>query len=350
MDRFASLQVALCLSFCAALTNCRSPIRTAAPAIQFTRIPPAGDGTPYVMNEISGRVAGARPGDRIVVYALSGVWWVQPMAQKPFATIALDSTWTCSTHPGAEYAALLVGPAYNPPLTVNTLPKTNDLVRALAVVKGTEATVLRPTLEFSGFQWEIRPSALGQTTPASLPARPNAWTDQKGWLHLRVSKQGNNWAGAEVKLLRSLGFGSYRFVVEDVSRLDPASIFSMFTWDELGPPREMDIEISRWGEPQDKNAQFIVQPYVVPANTVRFEAPGGSLTYWIDWEAGRASFKAFRGSNPSHAQIIAEHTFTSGVPSAGTEQVHMSVSAFANRRNPLSNEFEVVVERFEFLP
>jgi hypothetical protein len=29
----------------------------------------------------------------------------------------------------------------------------------------------------------------------------------------------------------------------------------MFTWDDVGPQREVDIEISRWGEAADQNAQ-----------------------------------------------------------------------------------------------
>ena len=73
----------------------------------------------------------------------------------------------------------------------------------------------------------------------------------------------------------------------DVSRLEPAAVFALFTWDEDGPTREMDIEISRWGEPADKNAQYVIQPYVVPANTVRFTAPEGTLTYRIDWQPGK---------------------------------------------------------------
>ena len=59
----------------------------------------------------------------------------------------------------------------------------------------------------------------------------------------------------------------------------------------------MDIEISRWGEPADKNAQYVIQPYVVPANTVRFTAPEGTLTYWMDWQAGPGSFKTIRGAS-----------------------------------------------------
>ena len=113
----------------------------------------------------------------------------------------------------------------------------------------------------------------------------------------------------------------------------------------------MDIEISRWGEPEDKNAQYIIQPYVVPANTVRFVTPSGPLTYRMNWQPGRASFKTIRGSQSANSSdVVASHVFTSGVPTAGSERIHMNLYTYGNQRHPLQNEFEVVVEKFEFLP
>jgi len=333
------------------LTSCRSVQAGGAPSIEFTRVPPAGDGTTEKLEDIAGRVQGALPGERVVVFALSGVWWVQPLQDRPFTAIQPDSTWKSSTHPGAAYAALLVDSRYRPPLTVTALPERGGPVLAVARVEGTPSVSPPKTLQFSGYQWEVRQTARDQDGSRNFPAPANAWTDGNGFLHLRVSKQGDHWSTAEIKLSRSLGFGTYRFVVQDVAHLEPAAIFALFTWDELGPPREMDIEISRWGEPQDKNAQYVVQPYVVPANTVRFDAPAGVLTYWMDWEPGRVSFKTLRGSaSNSRSAVVAEHVFTSGVPSAGSERIHMNLYQYGNKRHPLQHEFEVVVEKFEFLP
>src|SRR2546429_9923114 len=60
------------------------------------------------------------------------------------------------------------------------------------------------------------------------------------------------------------------------------------SWDDSGPYREMDIETSRWGEPTGKNAQYVVQPYYIPANIVRFTAPKGALVYSFVWGPGRS--------------------------------------------------------------
>ncbi len=95
--------------------------------------PPAGEGSQEQLEPIEGRVTGARPGERIVLFARSGKWWVQPFADRPFTTIQPDSTWKTSTHPGSAYAALLVDSRYRPPPTVNDLAGKGGPVLAVAL-------------------------------------------------------------------------------------------------------------------------------------------------------------------------------------------------------------------------
>jgi hypothetical protein len=336
----SAVGAALCLS----VSNCGSYQAGAAPAIEFTRIPPAEDGSPQLLETIEGRVRGARPGERIVLYALSGAWWVQPVTEQPFTAIEKDSNWRNRTHPGVRYAALLVDGQYRPPLKVNSLPDTGGHVLAVASVPGA-APVPAKTIQFSGYRWEVRQVANDPGGSLNFYDPANAWIDNSGFLHLRTTKRNGQWVSAEVKLIRSLGYGSYRIVVRDVAHLEPATVFALFTWDELGPSRELDVEFSRWGEPQDKNAQYVIQPYVVPANTVRFMAPPGRLTVSARWEAGRATFQTTQGST-----VVAEHTFTSGIPSAGNETIRMNLYVYDDKRHPPQHDSEVVIEKFEFLP
>jgi hypothetical protein len=336
------------------LSNCQTAREQNKPSIEFSRVPPAGEGSPEKLQVIEGHVTGARPGQRIVLFSRSGRWWVQPFANQPFTTIQPNSTWRSSTHPGSAYAALLVDSRYRPPPTVNTLPVMGGPVLAAATVVGGPPGPFK-TLQFSGYQWESREAVSDPGGSNNFYDPANAWTDQSGCLHLRIVKQADRWTSSEIRLSRSLGYGLYRFVVRDVSRLQPAAVFALFTWDDIGPPREMDIEISRWGEPSDKNAQYVVQPYVVPANTVRFMAPSGTLTYWMDWQPGRVEFKTVRGSTSGSSSklgsdVVAEHLFTSGVPSPGNERIHMNLYVYKNLNNPLRNGTEVIIEKFEFLP
>jgi hypothetical protein len=343
---------------CVLLSNCRTAQQDNKPSIEFSRVPQAGEGSQEKLEAIEGHVTGARPGQRIVLFSRSGKWWVQPFASQPFTAIQPDSKWKSSTHPGSAYAALLVDSRYRPPPTVNALPDTGGPVLAAATVEGRTPGPFK-TLQFSGYQWESREAASDPGGSDNFYDPANAWTDQSGCLHLRIVKQADRWISSEIRLSRSLGYGRYRFVVRDVAHLEPAAVFAIFTWDDTGPPREMDIEISRWGEPADQNAQYVVQPYVVPANTVRFTAPQGTLTYWIDWQPGRVEFKTVRGSTPHStpgfsskpgSDVVAKHIFTSGVPSPGNERIHMNLYVYNNQSNPLRHGSEVIVDKFEFLP
>jgi hypothetical protein len=287
-----------------------------------------------------------------VLFARSGVWWVQPLAEQPFTTIQKDSTWKNSTHPGSAYAALLVNADYKPPLTVNVLPQRGGPVQAVATAEGPMlAQAPLKKLGFSGYEWLVRQSPGNPAGTRNVYDAANAWVDTRGFLHLRIAENSAGWTSAELGLSRSLGYGSYRFVVSDISHLEAPVVLTISTWDGSGPYREMDIEISRWGELAGKNAQYVVQPYYVPANVVRFLSPAGRLTYSFDWEPGRVSFRTVRGSaSGGKPDVVAAHVFTSGVPSPGSETVHMNLFVFDNRRVRLQHGVEVIIEKFEYLP
>lgn len=72
------LQRSLLLVFCIALNSCQLHEANSAPSIEFTQISPAAQGGRERVDSISGRVRNARPSQKIVVYAHSGPWWVQP--------------------------------------------------------------------------------------------------------------------------------------------------------------------------------------------------------------------------------------------------------------------------------
>ena len=127
------------VAFCVLLCACHPRQWKAGPFIEITKIPPASVGNPYTNLTIEGRVVGARPAQQIVLYARSGAWWVQPLANQPYTKIQPDSTWKNSTHPGTEYAALLVDPGYNPPGVTIVLPSAGGAVAAVAVVEGEPA-------------------------------------------------------------------------------------------------------------------------------------------------------------------------------------------------------------------
>ncbi len=348
-----NLKGVLVFVICILLSGCRSPVTNAGQSIEFTRVPEASEGGSDKLETIEGRALGARAGQKIVLFARSGVWWVQPFADQPFTTIQPDSTWKSPTHLGTEYAALLVESGYQPQPTMDSLPTEGGSVVAVAVAKGEDPPPSK-TLHFSGYEWRVRSTASERGGKLNTYDPANAWIDANGFLHLRVTQRSGQWTCAEVQLTRSLGYGTYLFKVRDTSHLEPAAVLGLFTWDGSVADqnhREIDIEITRWGDPASKNAQYVIQPYYVPANVDRFMIPAGTFTHSFHWEPGRVAFKTVpANSDDAGSRPISRHDFTSGVPSPGGESIHINLYAFDNPKNPLQNDAEVVIEKFEYLP
>jgi PAS domain S-box-containing protein len=124
------------VAVCLLLSACHPRQEKTGPFIEFTKVPRAAEGNPYRLVTIEGRVVGARQGQQIVLYARSGAWWVQPLADQPYTRIQPDSTWKNTTHPGIEYAALLVDAGYRPPAITVALPGAGGAVAAVAAVRG----------------------------------------------------------------------------------------------------------------------------------------------------------------------------------------------------------------------
>ncbi len=326
------------------------------PTIEFTRVPPAAQGGRERVDTISGRVLGARPGQRIVIFAKSGPWWVQPNPDQPFVTVQPDSQWSTPTHLGYEYAALLVDQTYQPQPTTDAIPTTGGAVAAVNVVNGLGSLPANPTksLSFGGYDWNIRTvSADAGGGLNNIYDSGNAWIGTDGFLHLKISKKADQWTCADVSLTRSLGYGTYVVGVRDISFLEPTVAFTMHTYDEQGGEyyRQIGIEISRWGDAKARyNAQYGVVPLYVPGNVVHFTAPAGGLTFSLRWESERATIETRRELGmQAKSSLISQHVFTSGVPPPGKENFHIMLY-IAPSQNPLQQPTEVVVDKFEYLP
>ena len=324
------------------------------PFIQITRVPPADPGGPQKLDFIEGSVQGAQPGQQIILYAHSGIWWVQPLAGQPTTKILPDGTWKNSTHLGTEYAALLVDANYHPQVQISALPDRGGGVLAVAVAKGTpNPSFVAKTLHFSGYDWVARSAGSDRGGEPNEYSPENEWVDEKGFLHLRMQDRNGRWTCAEVFLSRSLGYGTYKFVVQNSAHLSPSAVFGMFTWDLARSQdfrNEIDIELSRWGDPKSKNAQYVIQPFYIPENVSRFTVPAGEITHSFRWEPGKVSFMSIPGTRNSSKAPMSQHTFTSGIPSPAEEAVHINLYDFLHSKNPVQQPSEVVIEKFEYLP
>ena len=308
------------------------------------------------MDVIEGRVIGAKPGQQIVVFARSEVWWAEPRLGRLFTEIQKDSTWETPTHLGTEYAAALVDPGFQPAFTTENLPTEGGSVIAVAVTPGAASSrQLHRTIQFSGYEWTVR-AAPSDRGGKNLYDPANVWTDPSGALHLRIAGTPGNWTGAQVILTRSLGYGTYRLAVRDLSALDPAAVFAMYTLSDIGAasadrnPQEWDVEISRWGDPSGRNGRYTIQPAYLGQNTVWFTVPSGTLDYQVRWEPGRVDLNTSHGPGAEGEELVAQHSFASGAPVPGDEKFRINLYDFQRGPQRLKRGAEVVIEKFEYLP
>ncbi len=340
------------------LTACH---KAAQPSIEstilFTQVPQWDLGDLNQEDVIEGTVSGSRPGQNMVVYSKTGgLWWLQPRLNSPFTPILPDGVWRNEVHLATDYAALLVDSSYHPAAVLTELPKVGHGIERVAASPGQERSSSF-FVNFSGFQWRVRKVSSDRGGTRNPYDHNNVYVDQSGALHLQIVNRNNQWTCSEVNVTRSLGYGTYLFTVEDTSNLDPAAFFEIFTWDHSsnqGSHGEFDINISRWGDPQNvnENAQYVVQPAFLPLNMSRFKAPGGKLRHTIVWEEGRVTMLTEQLSG-KETRLISRHVFTDEVPRPVDESVRMALFAYSdpNRKLPtIQHRAEVVVDHFEFLP
>jgi hypothetical protein len=348
------------------LTGCHSSSKVLAPTVAFSQVAAAYQESPYKTGMtdrdyktgmVDGRVTGARPGQRMVLYAKAdGRWGVCRQPGTPFTNIETDGRWKASVHLGIQYAALLVDPSYNPPEQTESLPSVGNGVVALAAVNGEGALPLLPTpkiLKFSGYEWATSAGPIFHAGSRNFFDPANVWTDERGALHLRISGSPGKWTAAEVKLTRSLGYGTYRFQLRDVSHLEPSALLTLVTWDGVGTEstrRELDVELGLWGYRANTNVNYVVQPYYVPVNFVTFREPPGTYTHSLYWEPGQVMFSTVAGLGNTEGHVINQHVFTSGVPSPEGQSVRIALYVFQQGHVPLKNENEVIIDKFEYLP
>lgn len=172
------------------------------------------------------------------------------------------------------------------------------------------------TITFSGRTWSVKSSNGGKVGPGNnyfSNSNESVWVDGNGFLHLKVRKINGVWNSAEVVLDQSLGYG--RYVVYTTSRvdlLDKNLVLGMFTYDNSAPEvnyRELDIEISRWGDANKDIGQFVVQTDKPVNNILRFpvQLNGDYSSHVIDWRADKIYFQMMHGHHnyaPNYGYFI----------------------------------------------
>lgn len=214
-------------------------------------------------------------------------------------------------------------------------------------------------IEFSGLTWFVKNSGKARLAPGPnyfTDSEANVWVDSLGRLHMKITRKGNRWSCAEVIADKSIGYGTYRFYIESpVATFDRNVVVGLFTWSD-NPAynyREIDIEFTRWGDPNSTNGQYVVQPYYDPNGMYRFEMPSmPQSTHMFTWSPGVVDFRSLRGFMPSTedpADVIQAWSGRSNVPLPGDENPRINLWLMDGKRPSNGAEVELIINRVEFI-
>jgi hypothetical protein len=124
--------------------------------------------------------------------------------------------------------------------------------------------VAAKTIRFSGYEWVVKDGSMMGPGPNEWD-KANAFVDEQGHLHLRISYKSGRWYSAEVTTVQRFGFGTYQFVVDGyVDRLNKNVVLGLFNYPtlDIGPDgtNEIDIEFTRFGNEGNRIGNFSVAP------------------------------------------------------------------------------------------
>lgn len=349
------------------LTGCPPLGGAGDPRIEILSVPPYG-----ATGVISGRVLHVVPGDyRVAVYVYldeEGGWWTRPNFLEPVLKIGNNGAWSADILSSQDearasrIAVFLIRKNDDPPLYggVATLPDRTftSSVANDSVYRTPEQT--DRLLFFSGREWRVKsePSLAGPGPNLFSDGHDNVWVDALGRLHLKITNVNGVYHCAEVISLENFGYGTYVFHLDSpVANLDPNVVLGLFTWDDAPDfnHRELDIEFSRWGDPGNANAQYVVQPFDTPGNMDRFDilASDWPSVHGFEWRTTYVDFRSLRGisfdSQESGNLIHTFHYNGDDIPRKGAENARMNLWLMNAAPPTDGRESEVIVSAFEFM-
>jgi hypothetical protein len=221
--------------------------------------------------------------------------------------------------------------------------------------------LMKDTIRFAGYDWSVKDSKGERTGPGTnlfSGKKENVWTDAQGRLHLRITNRDDEWFCPEVCMVKTLGYGKYTFHLEAFPQvLDKDVVVGMFLYDHIDTYNhhsEMDVEISKWGLPQNLNTQFVVQP--MEDKTHRFDVDlGRKSSHSIGVTKNKVYFRSWYPATGNSVnekdETIREYRFKLKKPYIpDNEKAIINIWLFQTIEPDNLKEFEVVVNDFTFEP
>jgi hypothetical protein len=212
------------------------------------------------------------------------------------------------------------------------------------------------TIKWQGYTWNVRKAADEGPGPNKWDPS-NVWVDEKGYLHMKITKVGGKWTCAEIWTDKPMSFGTYQCQVEgSIDKLDPNLIFSMFSYQGPDGIKEIDIEYAKWGNAKEKNAWWTVYPNdtkgAKKSHGFDFKLNGSYTTSRYTWSKDGVHYWMQGGHQPidSLTNLIQEWDYRPADPAHNIIQtpmpLHFNLWLFQGKPPTDGRPVEVVVHSF----
>jgi hypothetical protein len=207
----------------------------------------------------------------------------------------------------------------------------------------------RRIIEFAGRSWVVKEGLRrgpGNNNWSDSPQ--SVWVDDEGKLHLRIRNVDGVWYSAQIISVDDTSYGQHRFFVETpLHEIDENVILGLFLYQD--DHHELDIEISRQGQPEGANAKFVVQPYHRDGHRESFALDwDGSTIHEIDWTSESVRFAVYEGGTDNAAPLIHEWVYEGGDIPDESRNLYIEMNIWLTARAPANGEeIEVVISDLE---
>jgi beta-glucanase (GH16 family) len=228
---------------------------------------------------------------------------------------------------------------------------------------GYRADAQSRTLQFSGYEWEVRSAEKQGPGPNKWDAA-NVSVDSKGLLHLKITQGKGEWRCAELTTKERFGFGRYQFqVIGRIDQLDRNVVLGLFNYPtpDVGTDgtNEIDIEFARWGHADADNGNYTVWPgsgkrvQAEDHKTFPFTLNGDDTTQRFLWKSRQVFYQSLHGHREDDTEEIAHWNYkpdqTRLIPQHPLP-IQINLWLFQGKLATDGKEVEIVIKQFTYTP
>lgn len=220
-----------------------------------------------------------------------------------------------------------------------------------------EESSSRREITFAEMDWRVKNGTdMGPGPNHFSDSDESVWVDTEGKLHLKIRQINGVWNCAEVWTLAPAGYGNYVFWLESsVDLYDRNIVAAPFLYAD--DDQEIDIEFSRWGDPDYDCGSYSVQPYDVPGNNHPFAVDlGGSYSsHSFLWQPDYIHFRSMHGhytEPPSPSFTIEDWRYTGASipPESDDMKLHINLWLMSGLPPTDGEEAELIVSNVYVTP